>query len=322
MLILHRKRFQHAAGVSLAAFGGNWANAMAAAPAAGNLITVPAGTWPSPQVVPYSGLTIRGAGVGQAIVTRNAAQPQDNAVPPSNSCLFKVRTNNVTITDLTIRGWPIGSGTSDDLLISGASITGLTVQRVNLENPQGIGIQTEFCTGGLFEDITILNALARVNGAHGVGLWLYKGTSNNTYRRITINGTVSSGMMLDAGTTGSIDATSNDNNVCTDISINNAGGTFGGILFSGCVGNQITNLTITNLPAGNPATAWGFDQSGLGCTSNTLTNVTLANIANGAFIWTDQCGNTYNGVAGAWDVAGDPTPHCNTYINCPNLILH
>jgi hypothetical protein len=223
-------------GVSLATYNGDWAQAMAAAPAKGNLITVPAGTWPSPQIVPYAGLTIRGAGAGVSIVARNAAVAQDNNAIPTNNPVFKVNVANVAIMDLTIRGWPIASGPSDDILISGSEATGLRVQRVNLENAQGIGIQTQGplggMTGGLFEDITIANTLVRSNGAHGVALWLYKGTSGCTYRRITINGAVGTGIALDAGTSGDPNATSVDNNVFQDITISNTGGTLGGIMIT------------------------------------------------------------------------------------------
>jgi hypothetical protein len=86
-------------------------------------------------------------------------------------------------------------------LAAGIEAANLTVQRVNLENAQGIGIQTEgqtAMTGCLMEDVRITNVTLRSNGAHGVALWPYKGTSNCVYRRITIDQTVSAGIALDA----------------------------------------------------------------------------------------------------------------------------
>jgi hypothetical protein len=130
-------------GVSLATYNGDWVRAMAAAKTNGDLITVPAGTWPSPRISPYAGLTIRGAGAGVSFITRNAPGVY------RDGGLFKVTVPNVTITDLTVRGWPKAQGLSDDILVNGINATNLKVQRVNLEDAQGIGIQTEgqFMTG-------------------------------------------------------------------------------------------------------------------------------------------------------------------------------
>jgi hypothetical protein len=173
---------------------------------------------------------------------------------------------NVTITDLTIKGYPTASGLSDDIGINGiGSPTNLTVQRVTIQDMQGIGIQTEsaagFSTGALFEDITFTNIMYRYNGAHGVALWIYKGTSNGTYRRITINGSLSSGIAIDAGTTGDTDARSNDNNVFQNITMSNTGGTLGGVMITGGNNNTITNISISNISSSGPAFTVGVDQS-------------------------------------------------------------
>jgi hypothetical protein len=305
-------------GVSLATYGGNWVNAFNAAVANGSyLVTVPAGTWPSPQILPPSGMTIQGAGLTTTFVTRSAPGTFNNGG------LFKVTTTNVRITDLTARGWPIASGTSDDILINGLEATGLTVQRVRLENAQGIGVQLEgaLMTGCLFEDVTIYNTLLRSNGAHGVGLWPYRGTSNCTFRRITVDLSASANVALDAGTTGSPNALSVDNNVFENLTLSRPAGTVGAIMLTGGNNNSFTNTTISNVPSSSPATAWGIDQSGLGTAGNTFTNTTVSALANGDFAWMDPavCGNTINGGTGT-ATARDPG-NCNTFTNWPGLTV-
>ena len=307
--------------VSLADYGGNWGTAIEAAKTHGNVLYVPAGTWPAPRIFPYAGLTIRGAGVGQTFV------PRSSPGALASGGFFHVTKVNVTISDLTLRGWPITSGLSDDILIYGNNATNLKVLRVNLENAQGAGLFTEGATmtGGVFQDITITNTMFRSNGYHGVALWAYKGTNNNTYQRITIDGAHYAGIMIDAGTTGSTDAASVNDNVFEDIVIRRAarnpssgGSTYGyGWLFTGGARNTVTRYTITDQPSG-AALAFGFDQSGLGSNDNTLTTGTVLRITSGDIVsFGGTRGNTLNGGTGSGYASGASG---NTITNWPGLI--
>ena len=309
-------------GANLADYGGNWSAAMEAAKSHGNVLYVPAGTWPAPRIFPYAGLTIRGAGAGQTVVTRSAP----GALAAGG--FFHVSTSDVTIADLTLRGWPISAGLSDDILIYGLNARRLTVQRVNLENPQGVGLFTEgTTTGGLFEDITVRNVLYRSNGYHGVGVWAYKGSSANTYRRITIDGVNYSGIMIDAGTTGSTDAASVNDNVFEDIVIRHAarqalpggGGMGAGWMFTGGARNVVRRYEITDQGMG-AALAFGADQSGIGSSGNSLTSGTVLRISSTDVISLGggATGNTFNGGTGGGHVVGSWAG--NTITNWPGLI--
>jgi hypothetical protein len=309
-------------GVSLADYNGDWAKAMAAAKNKDNLITVPAGTWPSPQIRPYAGLTIRGAGANVSFITRNAPGTyRDGGV-------FKVTVPNVTITDLTVRGWPRAKGLSDDILVNGINATNLKVQRVNLEDAQGIGIQTEgqFMTGCLVEDVRITNTMLRQNGAHGVALWPYKGTSWCSFRRLYINGAAATGIAIDAGTTGDTNARSVNNNAFDDITIINGqreaiGYQLGAVMITGGQNNTFKNVMISDLLIG-PAFSIGIDQSGIGSYGNIFTNVTLARISSKDLTWLDAraCNNTFDGVSGGAFIAIDPG-HCNIFRNLGQVVV-
>jgi hypothetical protein len=311
-----------AGAANLADYGGDWSAAMTAAKTHGNVLYVPAGTWRAPRIFPYAGLTIRGAGAGLTIIDRNAP----GALAAGG--FFHVTTNDVTISDLTLRGWPTSSGPSDDILIYGLNAQRLTVQRVNLLNPQGVGLFTEgSTTGGLFEDITIQNVLYRSNGYHGVGLWAYKGSSGNTYRRITIDGTNYNGIMIDAGTTGSTDAASVNDNLFEDIVIRhaarqalpNGGGMGAGWMFTGGARNIVRGYEITDQSMG-AALAFGADQSGIGSTQNNLSNGTVLRINSTDVISLGggATSNTFNGGSGGGHVVGQWSG--NTITNWPGLI--
>jgi hypothetical protein len=307
-------------GVSLADYGGNWAQAIAAAETRGKVVTVPAGTWPAYRILTtYPGLTIDGAGPGLTIVPRNASQPCCDV-----GGFMHVTHANVTIQDMTLRGWPVASGPSDDILLNGRNATGLVARNLRLEDAQGIGVQIEGATmtGALLEDLTITNVVYRSNGYHGVGLWLYNGASGNTVRRVTVDGAHYAGVFLDAGTeSGPAQAT--DDNVFSDVVVRNAGrqalpggGVGAGWQLTGAARNRITGWTVTDQVRG-PAVAFGFDQSGLGAPDNVFTNGALARIASGdAISFGGTTGNlidTGTGAGRVYRAAG------NTIRNWPDL---
>ena len=262
-----------AAGANLADYGGNWATAIEASKTRGKLLIVPAGTWPAPRIFPYAGLTIRGDGRAVSIVTRTAKGA--HAV----GGFFHVTTANVTISDLTIKGWPIAAGTSDDILVNGIDATGLRILRVDLVDAQGIGIQLEgaLMSGALVEDVSITNTTFRDNGYHGVALWPYNGTHDSTFRRIAIDGADYAGIFCDAGTTVGT-AAGVDDNTFEDIVIRHAArkalpagaGIGAGWMLTGAKGNTATGWEITDQTLG-AAMAFGYDQSGLPSTDNVMT---------------------------------------------------
>ena len=285
---------------------------------------MPPGTWPAPRIFPYAGLTIRGAGAGQTII------PRSSPGALASGGFFHVTKANVTISDLTLRGWPVASGLSDDIGIYADNATGLRVLRVNIENMQGVGLFTESTTsstamsGGLFEDITIQNIVYRSNGYHGVGLWAYHGSNHNTYRRITVDGVNYAGIMIDAGTTVGT-AASVDNNVFADIVIRHAArkalpggaGTGYGFLFTGGSGNSVTRYEITDQSMGT-ALAFGFDQSGIGSNANVLATGTVLRITSGDVVsFGGTRGNSLNGGTGSGNVSGLSG---NTITNWPGLV--
>lgn len=292
-------------------------NALSAA----RTIGVPAGTYHITSVRPAAGSTL--AGEPGAILARFGLG--SHAGPG----VIHVTTTDVTIRDLVIRGTgrrltSTTTGQGDDVLINGIGSHRLRVQRVGLENAQGIGIQTESATGMLFEDLSITNTFVRDNGYHGVALWPYTGTKSSTFRRITIDGADYAGIMLDAGTTGGGGA-SVDDNAFTDITIRNAarfhiagGGIGGGWLFTGGSRNTVTRYTITDIPAG-AALAFGADQSGIGNTGNVLTTGTVARLASGIAIAFGgaSTGNAFDGGTGAGRVTGPWAG--NTFTDWPEL---
>lgn len=305
------------AGVSLADYGGNWADAIAAAQTRGKLVNVPAGTWPAFRILTtYSGLTIRGAGPGASIVPRNASQPLCD-------CGFMHVTHaSVTIEGLTLRGWPISSGLSDDIMINGVNTTGLVVRNVAIANAQGIGIQIENVTGALITDVTITNTLIRSNGYHGVALWLYKGASSNTIRRVTIDGAAYAGVALDAGTNTGTSFTVDDN-VFTDITVRNVskqridGNQGSGWLITGASRNTISNWTLTDVPIG-AGLVFGFDQGGLPSNDNRFTNGTTARIASTDVVsFGGQLRNVLDGGTGSGCILGLSG---NSVLNWPGLV--
>jgi hypothetical protein len=297
---------------------------MEAAKTHGNVLYVPAGTWPAPRIFPYAGLTIRGAGADRTFI------PRSSPGALASGGFFHVTKANVTISDLTLRGWPVGSGASDDIGIYGDNATGLRVLRVNIENMQGVGLFTESTTsstamsGALFEDITIRNVTYRSNGYHGVGLWAYHGSNHNTYRRITIDGVHYAGVMIDAGTTVGT-AASVDDNVFSDIIIRRAArkalpggaGTGYGFLFTGGADNTVTRYEITDQSMGT-ALAFGFDQSGIGSNDNILGAGTILRITSGTLVsFGGTRGNSLNGGTGSGHVSGASG---NTITNWPGLV--
>jgi hypothetical protein len=309
-------------GVSLADYGGNWSTAIEAAKTHGNVLNVPAGTWPASVVVPYSGLTIRGAGASLSIVPRSG--PSAMTMGEGDGAFFRIVVPNVTITDLTLRGWPIAQGPSDDILIWGNNATNLHVQRVNLQGPQGIGLMLEsvsgasVMTGAVIEDVTITNVLRRFNGTHGVGLWGYHGANHDTFRRITIDGTDYAGVMLDAGTTVGT-ALSVDDNTFEDITIRRAGraAVYGyGWIITGASRNNVSRWTVTDQAAGIPL-SFGPDQSGLGSCSNTFTFGDIERIASTDGVgFGGQSGNRIDTGTGTGRVY---SPAGNTVVNWPGL---
>lgn len=310
---------QEPEGVSLADYGGDWTAAMNAAKAQGNRINVPAGVWPVARITPYAGLTI--AGVGPAsIIARNAPGPLE-----AGGFIHAV-INDVTVSDVTLRGYPLTSGKSDDIGVYGRNAPNLRVLRVVIEKMQGAGIFTEGATtGALFEDVVINETTFRSNGYHGVAVWCYKGSSGNTYRRVTINGADFVGVSIDAGTTGSTDAASVNDNVFEDVVIRNAGrkplpnnaAIGAGFMFTGGRGNTVTRWEVTDQVRG-PALAFGADQSGIGSTQNTLRTGLIARIASGdAFTFGGGAiGNLIDGGSGSGRVVGASG---NTILNWPGL---
>lgn len=295
------------------AFAGDWTAAIAAAPANGNLINVPAGPWPSPVIRPYAGLTIRG--VPGAIITRVG-------VPNAPDVgLIDVRVAGVTIEGLTIRGtFKTNPGAGDDTLIYGVGSTGLTVRNCILEDANGIGIQTRDASGMLFEDLIVRNVGVRSNGAHGVAVWPYHGTKTSTFRRLIIDGAVYAGLFLDAGTSVGT-ASSVDDNVLEDVTVKRAakgGGIVGvgaGVMVTGAKRNAFLRTTVSDQTQG-PAFAFGIDQSGLTSLGNRFTTTTIAAISSGIAASFDPTadGNTFDGATGAGRVVGSAG---NTFLNVP-----
>jgi hypothetical protein len=304
------------AGVSLAAFNGNWASAIKAARTRGDLLIVPAGTWPATRIVPYPGLTIRGAGVSRTTVYRSAAGGL--TLGQGDGAFLRVdHAANVTVTDLTLRGFPVASGQGDDILIWGDDATNLRVQRVNLENAQGVGIMLESTAGtalmrnALVEDVSITNTLRRFNGAHGMAAWLYHGANHNTFRRITIDGADFAGIMIDAGTSVGT-AASVDDNYFEDIVIRRAARNpkFGyGWVLTGGSRNTALRWTITDLPSHSETLTFGVDQSGIGSHDNRFISGSVERAASTELInFGGQSGNVINRGSGAgvvWKLAGN-----------------
>jgi hypothetical protein len=309
-------------GVSLADYGGNWAAAIDAAKSHDNILNVPAGTWPASRIFPYAGLTIRGAGADRTFIRRSGP-----GVLAAGGFVH-VSTSNVTISDLTLQGWPVTSGPSDDILIDGVNASGLKVLRVGLQHPQGVGLMLEGSSvGALVEDVTITDVTYRSNGYHGVGLWLYKGTNRSTFRRVTIDGVNYVGIMIDAGTTGSTDASSVNDNIFENIIVRhaarqllpNGGGKGASIMFTGGARNTVTGYQFTDQVMG-AAIAFGADQSGIGSTQNVLRNGTVLRITSGDIIGFSggATGNLLDGGSGGGHVVGSYGG--NTIRNWPGLI--
>jgi hypothetical protein len=303
-------------GVNLADYGGNWANAIAAAETRGKVVNVPAGTWPAYRIfASYSGLTIRGAGA-TSIVPRNASQPCCDV-----GGFIHVTATNVTIEGITLRGW---TSSSDDIMINGRDAAGLVVRNVRIENAKGIGIQLQGANmrNALIEDVTILNTTYRSNGYHGVGFWLYNGASDNVIRRLTVDGADYAGVFLDAGTE-SGPALTTDRNTFEDVVVRNVSrvrlpsSAFGaGIMLTGASFNTFTRWTATDVPFG-PGIALGWDQSGIGSNDNRFTTGNVARIASQDVIsFGGQVRNVVDGGTGTGYVRGLTG---NSVINWPEL---
>lgn len=286
---------------------------------------VPNGTYALTRFFPQTGITLRGQSRSGTVLQRYGV-----GVHAAGGFIHIQGVADVGIETLTLRGTgrrltSTATGQGDDILIN--VINGRNVRALNLslENAQGCGIQTEGAGtyGGRFEDISITNTFVRDNGYHGVALWLYKGTNQNTFRRITIDGADHAGVMIDAGTTGSTDAAGVNGNVFEDITILRAariraqGLIGGGFILTGGSDNSGLRVQISDQADGS-AFAFGFDQSGIGSTRNVFTDTTVLRITSSivAGFGSGVTGNSFVIGTGSGRVIGMAG---NTFTNWPGL---
>jgi hypothetical protein len=294
----------------------------------GKVVYVPDGTYMVSRLVLPQGLTLRGESRDNTILRRHGLGEH-----AAGGFIHIENAANVTIEHMTLRGTGRRlsdsgvTGRGDDILINVINGRGVTARDLTLRDAQGCGIQTEGAEtyGGLYTNISIINTYVRDNGNHGVALWPYRGTHQNTFRHITIDGADYAGIMIDAGTTVG-PASSVNENLFEDIVIRNAaryhladGGTGAGWIWTGGRGNRVEGYEITDIPQG-AALAFGSDQSGIGSTLNTLVNGRVVRIASGtvAAFGGGATENTFNGGSGSGTVSGVGG---NIFKNWPGLLF-
>jgi hypothetical protein len=215
-------------------------------------------------------LTLAKTGVGVAQITAKAGA---NALVS-----FQPGAAGSTIRDLTLNGPtagavcpPIYCILTQNIIIDGCAIQGGVFAGIYLDQSTGIVIMD-----------TAVSGVRKGSSNAAIGVWVFRG-STATITNLTITDCETSGLVIDAGTTGTTDPGAS-RATGSGISIDGccAGGGSGALVLESAQGCNLDQITITNTLGTAPAVALTEDQgSALAGTSNdnTLTNLSIHAVA-------------------------------------------
>jgi hypothetical protein len=175
----------------------------------------------------------------------------------------------------------------------------ITIDGITVQGGTFVGIHLDQSTGIVITDTAVSGVRKGASNA-AIGAWVFRG-STATITNLTITDCETSGLVVDAGTTGTTNPAAS-RATGSGVSIDGccAGGGSGALVLESAQGCNLDQITITNTLGNVPAVALTEDQgSALAGTSNdnTLTNLTIHDAAGYGIYLSGAKRNRMSGVS-------------------------